>query len=80
MEEMHPARPEITWWFLAVAILLCGLLMACLRMGKVAFPFLGTIGRAEHPVSFWVVCAALLVLGLSALAAHAAQFPTLCLG
>jgi hypothetical protein len=75
MEEVHPARPEPTWWFLAVAILLCGLLMASLQTGKVAFPFLGTIKRVEHPVSFWTVCAAQLVLTLSALAIHTAQFP-----
>ena len=80
MEQVHPDRPEPTWWFFAVAILLCGLLMASLQTGKVAFPALGTIRRADHPVSFWTVCAALLVLALSALAVHAAQFPTLCLG
>jgi hypothetical protein len=80
MEQMHRDRPEPTWWFLAVAILLCGLLMASLQTGKVAFPGLGTMKRADHPVTFWTVCAAQLVLGLSALAVHTAQFPTLCLG
>jgi hypothetical protein len=78
--EKYPVRPEPTRWFLAVATLLCGLLMASLQTGKVAFPCFGTIKRAQHPVSFWTICAAQLVLALSALAAHAAQFPTLCLG
>jgi hypothetical protein len=78
--EKHPARPEPTCWFLAAAILLCGLLMASLQTGKVAFPFFGTIKRARHPASFWTICAAQLVLALSALGVHAAQFPTLCLG
>lgn len=73
-------RPEPTWWFLAAAILLCGLLMASLQTGKVVVPFLGTVERVQHPLSFWTVCAAQLVFALSALAMHAAQFPTLCLG
>jgi hypothetical protein len=80
MEKAARDRPETTWWFLAAAILLCGLLMASLQTGKIALPFSGTIRRADHPVSFWLVCAAQLVLALSALAVHAAQFPTVCLG
>jgi hypothetical protein len=78
MEEAHPARPEPTWWFLAAAILLCGLLMASLRTGKVAVPFLGTVKRAEHPVSFWTICAAQLILGLAVLSIHVRQFPIAC--
>ena len=73
--EMHPGHPEPMWWFMGAAILFCGLLMASLWTGKVAFPFLGTIIRAEHPVSFWTVCAAQLVLGFAALSMHVRQFP-----
>jgi hypothetical protein len=73
--DKYPGPPEPTWWFLAAAIVLCGLLMASLWTGKVAFPSFGTIKRAEHPVSFWMVCAAQLVLGLAALLMHGRQFP-----
>ncbi len=76
MEASYPGpHPEPTWWFLAATILLCGLLMASLRTGKVALPFLGAVKRAEHPVSFWTICAAQLVFTLSALTLHVRQFP-----
>jgi hypothetical protein len=75
MEKEHPARPDPTWLFLGVAILLCGLLTASLQTGKVGVPYLWTTARAERPVVFWAVCTVQFALALTALALHARQFP-----
>lgn len=78
MEKANSTHGHPTWFLLAVAILFGGLLMASLRTGKVVFPFLGLIKRAEHPASYWTVCAAQLVLALCPLALFTAQLPTQC--
>jgi hypothetical protein len=76
MEKAYPGHaPTVTWWFLAAAILLCGLLMASLLKGKIVVPGLGTVTRAEHPASFWVICAVQLFFTLAALWMHGRQFP-----
>ncbi len=76
MEKANSAHGHPTWFLLAVAILFGGLLMASLRTGKIVFPFLGLIKRAEHPVSYWTVPAPpRLVLALCPLALFTAQLP-----
>jgi hypothetical protein len=76
MEEAYPGpAPTVTWWFLAGALVLCGVLMASLQTGKIVVPWLGKVTRAERPVSYWAVCAAQLLFTLTALTLHLNQFP-----
>ena len=76
MEQAYPGHaPTVTWWFFGATLVLCGLLMASLQTGKIVVPWLGTVKRANHPVSFWVVCAVQLFFTLTALGMHLSQFP-----
>jgi hypothetical protein len=77
MEEAPARSTAPIWFFLAATIVLCGLLMASLQTGRIVVPRLGTVIRAEHPVSFWTICAVQLFFTLTALTMLAEQFPRL---